>query len=68
MSFAVVPPQAELLLCYLFFHRLFYIPLYDRTIDTDGANKISLLLINLVDSPKVWGLRPHAPPLTMSVV
>jgi len=23
-------------------------------------------LINLVDSLKVWGLRPHAPPLTKS--
>ena len=27
-----------------------------------------ILLTNNVGSLKVWGLRPHAPPLTMSVV
>jgi len=26
-----------------------------------------ILLTNKVGSPKEWGLRPHTPPLTMSV-
>jgi len=29
---------------------------------------IKIQLINYVDALSVWGLRPHAPPLTMSVV
>jgi len=29
---------------------------------------ITIQLINYVDALAVWGLRPHAPPLTMSVV
>ena len=28
---------------------------------------IKIQLINYVDALAVWGLRPHAPPLTMSV-
>jgi len=31
-----------------------------------GYNK-TIQLINYVDALAVWGLRPHAPPLTMSV-
>jgi hypothetical protein len=29
---------------------------------------IGTLLTNIVGSLTVWGLRPHAPPLTLSVV
>jgi len=40
----------------------------DFSVDSDGADEITTGFINNVDKLKVWGLRPHAPPLTMSVV